>query len=167
MSQKLAVRIDKQPGLPAHVVSTRMERMGVVTWEQFGRLPDDFYKQALRLLPAKRITHIEDLINPALLGPGHFNTLDCLRQEAKADVRRLDTARIDEERRRREADYDSDGDSIIDDSDGDSTAAIHGDGSDSDSMLPSDVDSGCDSDSSWVIIGVGLGELGVGGESAG
>jgi hypothetical protein len=84
-AQDLRDKIHGYPGLQEKDTVNVLGLLGVHTLEQLGRMSDYHWKQCISCIPQMRIDHPEDLTSKESLrfGPGHLNSLDEIRAEAK------------------------------------------------------------------------------------
>jgi hypothetical protein len=79
----LRYRIARVPGLDHHA-----DFLAWIfrSWLQLGSLSRRHYQAAVAALPQKRFDHPEDLWDHSRLGPGHLNSIDELRRQARAEA---------------------------------------------------------------------------------
>jgi len=77
----LASRIDATTGLQG--LGIVFASLGIVTFEQLAQQTESNWQRALAFIPWKREDHPDDVRDPARYGPGHRNSLDMLRDEAR------------------------------------------------------------------------------------
>ena len=82
--QDLRARVDQIPGCRG--LGSILAHCGVLTSEQLGTISDKRYHQTLAYIPQKRVDVPGDLQDPKRYGPGHLNSLDELRKQARAEV---------------------------------------------------------------------------------
>ena len=81
--QDLRARVDQIPGCRG--LGSILAHCGVLTSEQLGTITDKRYDQMLKFIPQKRVDVPGDLQDPKRYGPGHLNSLDELRKQARAE----------------------------------------------------------------------------------
>ena len=89
--QDLRARVDQMPGCLG--LGNILAQCGVLTSEQLGTISDKRYHQTLAYIPQKRVDVPGDLQDPKRYGPGHLNSLDELRKQARAEVQARKRAR--------------------------------------------------------------------------
>jgi len=87
-AQDLKDKIRFYPGLVEKDAETILELLGVRTLEQLGRMSDSQWAACISQFPEMRVDHPEDLFSVERFGPGHLNSLDEIRAEAKKAVQR-------------------------------------------------------------------------------
>jgi hypothetical protein len=81
--QDLRKKIRGYPGLQEKDTVNILGLLGVHTFEQLGHMSEHHWQQCLFCIPQMRSDHPEDLTSKERFGPGHMNSLDEIRAEAK------------------------------------------------------------------------------------
>ena len=107
MADKLKDALKSTPGFERDWVHESLVRHGVGSWEQLGSMDEEVWRWVLDQLPAMRVEVPDDLTDPNRLGPGHFNSLDEIRKEARQEFVKIKGKRERKQRaevlRRRQA----------------------------------------------------------------
>ena len=99
MVDKLKDTLKRAPGLADEWIHESLVRHGVGSWEQLGSMDEEVWLWVLDQLPVMRLEVPDDLEDPNRLGPGHFNSLDEIRKEARQEFVKIKGIRERKQRR--------------------------------------------------------------------